>query len=373
MAELHRPRTRQRADGSTAYVADYVAAGRCRRQTDHDAVEAARLEAERLDTRIRPDISLAGYLLNYGENLPPHLKPQTAAVIKRRLRRCADFAPDVQLAHAGPSHIEEMERAMRRGGLSRITAICYLETATPALERALVDRRVETNIVRRYFEVPGRRKVPLPRPLDPAPLTDIMTVAAHMEDHLGPAILAARGAGLSAREAVCLQRRDIDRKLRRITVRRTLGSSYAEEPLNPAAVRHVFNVDADVIEALLAAPQVVDGGDWVMQAIGRIGPLSRITVYSDLLVALKAAQVATGVMSLDTELPYRFDDFRDRWVVERLQVDGVLAVMAMAGYSSFPHFAARYRSAFLDPQAHEQMALAMDGIDLLASLGEDEE
>ncbi|MFK4810952.1 hypothetical protein ACI3KW_12150 [Devosia sp. ZW T5_3] len=369
MPELRIPRTRKRADGTLAHVADYIPADGQRRQTDQQTPEAARLESERFDSRVRPDISLAGYLLHYAETLPGHLHPVTRDLNKRRLERCAHFAPAVALAHADSNHVAAMERAMRKAGLSRRTAIGYIDTAGPALERALVERRVETNIVKRYFEVPGRSKKPLERTLDPVPHPVIALVEPELCPYLRPGLLLARGAGLSSREAVALRRTDIDLKARQIAVRRTIVVNRAAAPLNPATVRNIYGLDRDLLEEVLAAPQLPGEPDWVIQLPGRYGPRQRCSVYEALLRAVKTAQTEIGVASLETETAYRFDDFRDRWVVDRLGQDSVVVVMAMAGYAWFPYFAQRYRSAFVDPESHLQMEMATAGINLLASLG----
>jgi Site-specific recombinase XerC len=369
MAELHSPRSRKRSDGQEVFVADYIDDTGGRHQIDCGNEREARLMTERRDARFRADISFAGYLLRFSDSLTEsRLTGVTARQYQGRLRRCAGLAPEIALADADATTVAELSRSLGRQGLHHDTIASYLQAVGLAFAQALDEGRIACNPVKTYFSEPGRGRNVMDHRLDLPDSTLLDAILPRLSPWLRPGLLLSSKAGLPARQAVCVQSTDITIGKGRVAVRRTLVGNKITSPLSPACLRNVLGVDPEALRQILDAPRVSRGGPWVMQRNGPQRPVGRVTLYQDLLKQLRQVQQDCGIASLETEKPYTIEDFRDRWVVDRLRVDEPLVVMAMAGYSSFSHFAARYGTEFVRSDSHEQMELGMIGMEALAAL-----
>lgn len=352
---------------ATDYVTDK------RHQFGRASAEAALLENETLDTRIRPDISLKGYLAHFG-----HYMPDVSTIRARRnhidsLRRVSPFVPDVTLAATDDTHIELIMTNVIEAGFAKRTGEHYITSVGVALRHAILENRITHNAVEQYFAAPeNRRQQPAPE-LDLPDPDKYPLIEACLPEWALPGFRSITAAGLHATEAVALGRSHIRQEQRAIGIVQHYQASRILRPDTVSLIRTVQGVDESSLQIMVDAPRVPGGGDFMLQKEGWPGkPWARQTLYLHFASAIRNAQLEAGVVSLETGEPFRPRDFRHRWIVNRLteRPDDWLHTMVQAGYANVWHFTRTFDAYLIDPESHEQMELALAAMASLSRLSD---
>jgi hypothetical protein len=360
-----KPSSRKRI--TTDYVTDK------RHQFSRTSVEAALLESETLDTRIRPDISLKGYLAHFGHYIPDVFTIQGRKNHINSLRHVVPFLPDVTLAETDETHIDVIMTNVIKTGLSKRTGEHYITSVGVALRHAILENRITGNAVERFFAKPeNRRRQPAPE-LDLPDPKKYPSIEASLPKWSLPGFRSITAAGLHATEAVALERNHIRPEHRAIGIVQHVRGGRVVKPDTVSLIRTVQGVDETSLEIMLDAARVPGGDDFLLQKEGWPGkPWARATLYNHFSSAIRNAQLEAGVVSLETGEPFKPVDFRNRWIVTRLteRPEEWLHTMVQAGYANVGHFTRTYNDYLIDPESHEQMELALEALESLSRISD---
>jgi hypothetical protein len=355
-------------------------------EADAESRAAIRAEALRYaqsqDDRIHPDQTFAGYLHYYAEHLPEEMSEDAKGQVKPAIKLCAGLVRDVRLAGLRSDHIAALWLAVLKSnrqrpegkGFAPRTLQNHFGAVQQALNYALEEGRIVANPFKAYFTEPGNRFKRPSHPLDPVVTEQYPEIEAKLDEHTLVYMRLHTEAGLSGPEAAALTWDKVDFGAGSINVHQTYRPRGGVGPCKPNRHRTVNGIDpafmAYLAEVKARSPEY--GTPYVVNALGIRGePLGRTRALMRCSAALRNAQHAAGIKSLNTKKPYKAKSFRDRHTVDRLNNPkrNFQVTQDEAGSSCAVSFVRRFGPAYRPRDAGEQIARLVIGMERLRALG----
>lgn len=352
--------------GKTDFVADfYDKTGR--HQFGFPTYKEALIYFGTYDIRVRDDQTLADWLRHYCEHLPP-----MSEKLARNTRTCLQgllelvlTPPDpegetdwekldlreIELRDVGFRHVEKLYLAGSKSGRKPWTIENWMVALARCLDLAVSQYRIATNPVRAFRAFPENRVKRGVKHPDLPFADDYDKIRAQLSSsgRIGFGLLTE--VGLTSLEAAAIEWSDVNLDARTVSVRN------AYDPItnkivpcgNPSAVRTVVAISPTFITELTVAKAVADrfGNRYVLNFINPFtqGPVTRTLVPRRLRRELYKAQTILKIASPRTKKPYKTENFRDRWVTDRLndpKNHNYVRTQAHAGYANVWAFSDRF-------------------------------
>lgn len=378
--------------GKIDFVADfYDTSGR--HQLGFPSYEEARIYFGTFDMRVRDDQTLADWLRHYCEHLPTmseKLARNTRACLKGMLALVLT-PPDpesdldwerldlreIELRDVGFQHIQKLYLSASQLGRKPFTVENWMNALAGCMAMAVNEHRIATNAVRAFRAFPeNRAKRSLKEP--DLPFTDDY---ARIRAILSKPALIGLGllteVGLTSLEATGLALDDVDLGARTISVRNTYDPrTNAIVPCgNPGSVRTVPNIAPEFVARLERAIAVADqlNSPYVLNFVHHKtgAAIKRTNVPRRLRIELRQAQAALKIASPRTKEPYTTENFRDRWVADRLndpKNHNYVRTQAQAGYANAWAFSRRFEKCIEQDDSFLQIELAPGALNALTAM-----
>jgi integrase len=373
--------------GKTDFVADfYDKTGR--HQFGFPTFEQARIHFGTYDIRVRDDQTLADWLRHYREHLPP-----MSEKLARNSRTClkgllalvltppegeTDWEKldlrEIELRDVGFRHVEKLYLAASKSGGKPGTVENFMVALARCLDLAVSQYRIATNPGRAFRAFPENRVKRGVKDPDLPFADDYDNIRAELSSsgRIGFGLLTE--VGLTTLEAAALEWEDVNLETRAVSVRNAYdpGTNRILPCGNPGSVRTIVDISPTFIAELTAAKALADGNRYVLNFPARVTLAVRRTVVPRRLrEELRIAQEVLKIASPRTKKPYTTENFRDRWVTDRLndpKKHNYVRTQAHAGYANVWAFSDRFAKYIEADDSFRQIEMALGALQALTGM-----
>jgi integrase len=194
-----------------------------------------------------PELKLAELVELYLERHAATVRPRTIATLRERLVHATRAFGDVPLRD-----LERMsgELASWSALLPERSRYGIVQALRQTLEAAVRWGYMQGNPAK----LAGRNRQPAPRPVRVFTPTELEAIAAEISAMYAPLPMFAAATGLRPEEWQALERRDVDRQVRVLNVRRTVSGGKAVELGKTSGARRQVPLSRKALEALEQLP-----------------------------------------------------------------------------------------------------------------------
>lgn len=198
-----------------------------------------------------PELTLGAFVPLYLERHGASVRPRTVQTLRERLRHAVKAFGDVPLRE-----LERMSGELAGWRAWQPAGVQYarMNALRQALDAACRWGYANSNPAR----LAGRNRQPAPRAVRVFTTEEIDAIAAELQPAYRPLLMFARATGLRPEEWVALERRDIDRKARVLSVRRTVSSGEVVELGKTTRSRRQVPLSARALAVLDELPPRLD-------------------------------------------------------------------------------------------------------------------